>query len=588
MKGRKHKNGGIDIGKDLEVENNEVMQTSPKEIKVYSAQKFLGGQSPAELVLKGNNPDKVFEAQEHYKKVHKINDDGTKKKAKWGWFKKLFGMDNNNNDNDNVENIQTPVMGEDNSNNNNSNNYKQDVASRQAYAESKYDINVKNSKNAKGLYQIRPIAVKEYNRQTGDSISYESVLNPDTAIMVRNKLMDSYMNKSWVANPKNENDTVTTFKAAMAYNMGEDNARIALNSMKENGIDIYSINGLLKGIKDTDVKSYAGFIATGNSQKDKIYLNDSIYKVYRAKNKNLDDKIRKSQKFGGMNNSTKNAIVLGYSHSTGKRKKAQFGLAQSYYDTMNLSFKKPNISYNYGDITTYGDKTNNQKQNNDKSGLFSGLYWGTQGLNSLGQMVGGIIGASADYKQNMSRIKSQEEIIDRLKAPQESLTKLKTNFNINPQLSEAENRLGQTIRDIDANTSSSQTALNRKRNARLNASLLKNQLFGQKENIETHLINQDRMQQAQTMARNVERESQYALTKANAKMQLEKEKAAAKSAKIQNITGSVLGGLGSLANAGLNYLQLGAGLAANPNSKKATFSFLDRAKFGKKIKLKKC
>lgn len=83
MKGKKHKNGGIDIGKDLEVEGDEVMQTSPSEIKVFSAQKFLGGESPADLVLKGGNPDMVFNAQENYKKKHKMNDDGSKKRKRW-------------------------------------------------------------------------------------------------------------------------------------------------------------------------------------------------------------------------------------------------------------------------------------------------------------------------------------------------------------------------------------------------------------------------------------------------------------------------------------------------------------------------
>ena len=105
MKGRKHKNGGIDIGKDLEVEGGEVMQTSPNEIKVFSAQKFLGGESPAELILSGANPDKVFAIQEKYKDIHGINDDGTKKKARWGIFERLFR--------NKKDNTQPPVKGED-------------------------------------------------------------------------------------------------------------------------------------------------------------------------------------------------------------------------------------------------------------------------------------------------------------------------------------------------------------------------------------------------------------------------------------------------------------------------------------------
>lgn len=93
MKGRKHEQGGIDIGKDprtgLEVEDGEVMHISPTEVKVFSAVPFLNGESPAEKVIKGNNPNKVFNAQERYKDVNNINDDGTKKKAEYGILDKI-------------------------------------------------------------------------------------------------------------------------------------------------------------------------------------------------------------------------------------------------------------------------------------------------------------------------------------------------------------------------------------------------------------------------------------------------------------------------------------------------------------------
>lgn len=83
MKGRKHKDGGIDIGKNprtgLEVESDEIVHTSPKELKVYSSVPFLNGISPAEKLLGGENPNKVFDEQQRFKKVNNINDDGSKK-----------------------------------------------------------------------------------------------------------------------------------------------------------------------------------------------------------------------------------------------------------------------------------------------------------------------------------------------------------------------------------------------------------------------------------------------------------------------------------------------------------------------------
>lgn len=82
MQGRKHEQGGIDVGRNpktgLEVEGEEVMQVTPKEVRVYSSVPFLRGVSPAELVLNGADANKVFAAQEKYKDNNRINDDGTK------------------------------------------------------------------------------------------------------------------------------------------------------------------------------------------------------------------------------------------------------------------------------------------------------------------------------------------------------------------------------------------------------------------------------------------------------------------------------------------------------------------------------
>lgn len=84
MAGRKHKNGGIDIGKNprtgLEVEDGEVMHVNNNEIKVFSSVPFLNGESPAQKVLGGENPTTVFKEQENFKDRNGINDDGTKKR----------------------------------------------------------------------------------------------------------------------------------------------------------------------------------------------------------------------------------------------------------------------------------------------------------------------------------------------------------------------------------------------------------------------------------------------------------------------------------------------------------------------------
>lgn len=96
MNGRKHSQGGIDIGPSdktgIEVEDGEVVETNGNELKVYSAQPILNGASPAKLVMGGANPNKVFKAQEDFKDRNGINDDGTK--AKYGKEKYVVKSDN--------------------------------------------------------------------------------------------------------------------------------------------------------------------------------------------------------------------------------------------------------------------------------------------------------------------------------------------------------------------------------------------------------------------------------------------------------------------------------------------------------------
>lgn len=108
MNGRKHSQGGIDIGPSdktgIEVEGGEVVETNGNELKVYSAQPILNGASPAQLVMGGANPNKVFKAQEDFKDKNRINDDGSKYQN--GGMKK-----NNYNKNDNTT-VAKPVIQE--------------------------------------------------------------------------------------------------------------------------------------------------------------------------------------------------------------------------------------------------------------------------------------------------------------------------------------------------------------------------------------------------------------------------------------------------------------------------------------------
>ena len=76
MQGRPHSRGGIDIGKNLEVEGGEVMEYKPNEVRVFSKEPILNGISPAQYVLGGANPNDVFNAQEYWKRANRVSDDG--------------------------------------------------------------------------------------------------------------------------------------------------------------------------------------------------------------------------------------------------------------------------------------------------------------------------------------------------------------------------------------------------------------------------------------------------------------------------------------------------------------------------------
>lgn len=83
LQGRSHAQGGIDIGENprtgIEAEGGEIVQMKPNELRVLSAQDFIGGGvSPAKQVLAGADPDKVFNEQERFKDRHRLNDDGSK------------------------------------------------------------------------------------------------------------------------------------------------------------------------------------------------------------------------------------------------------------------------------------------------------------------------------------------------------------------------------------------------------------------------------------------------------------------------------------------------------------------------------
>lgn len=90
-----------------------------------------------------------------------------------------------------------------------------------------------------------------------------------------------------------------------------------------------------------------------------------------------------------------------------------------------------------------------------------------------------------------------------------SANKLKTKYNINPQLDRIREDKFEAYRDIDSNTASSRVSLARKQRVRNAADQAANELYGNKENIETNLINQDRRNQQSVRQFNAQQYNQY-------------------------------------------------------------------------------
>lgn len=85
---------GINVGgNEIEAEGGEVAQKKNGALRIFSAQPILGGISPAQAVMSGASKDKVFNAQQRFKRRNHLSDGGDR--AKWGigWIDSLFGND---------------------------------------------------------------------------------------------------------------------------------------------------------------------------------------------------------------------------------------------------------------------------------------------------------------------------------------------------------------------------------------------------------------------------------------------------------------------------------------------------------------
>lgn len=614
MKGRKHEQGGIDIGKNprtgLEVEDGEVMHISPTEVKVFSSVPFLNGESPAEKVMKGNNPNKVFNTQERYKDVNNINDDGTKNnrnrknKSRYGTkkngFEKIKEMQSLAN---NVSTLENPIISPDYTPNYDNTevgkliNYSENPDSigfnkvnRRWYAPKKKGFDKDNFGMGVDKYTGGNISDKIKK----DSEEKEYVTEEDERELRHKRIKSANQSAkrriNFIRKHYNNEGNVTETKEALItnliYNRGsgrtareyfnpedkkyvpmqkailegtDDEVREEINKIyREAGLanrdslvnDFYKKRnkkrmGGLSRSKDygskskpypkVDKKDFAGKnrsypIPTKADAVDALRLaglhgrDDIKTKVYSKY-----PELRKRAKNGGVYTVASNGKTsLRMIPSTGKRIKFENGGTEEIEKIVTLNpeiyslgledelankINQPIINYSnpvekvkYDILDTNGrfnpttgvDLNTKRKYDNKQDIVNKRTYNSliSDGIGIASNIIGSIIGFNAN-KKALDKMKYTKAPVNLIPA------KLKTNININPQLDAIRDQQQAYERQIDANTASSRVALGRKQLGRLNTIKLLNNIYSNKENTETGLINRDKLNQQAVANQNI-------------------------------------------------------------------------------------
>lgn len=614
MKGRKHEQGGIDIGKNprtgLEVEDGEVMHISPTEVKVFSSVPFLNGESPAEKVMKGNNPNKVFNAQERYKDVNNINDDGTKNnrnrknKSRYGTkkngFEKIKEMQSLAN---NVSTLENPIISPDYTpyydttevgklinHSENPDSIGFDKVTQIWYAPKGKDldednfgmgvdrytggnINDKIKKDSKGREYIteederdlRFKRIKSANQSAKRRIDFirkyyndEGNVTETKEALITNLIYNRGSGKTARVYFNTEDKKYVPMQRAILRGT-DDEVRKEINKIyREAGLanrdslvnDFYKrrnkkrMGGLSrskdygsksKPYPNVDKKDFAGKnrsypIPTKSDAIDALRLaglhgrDDIKTKVY-----NKYPELRKRAKNGGVYTVTSNGKTsLRMIPSTGERIKFKNGGIEDIEKTVTLipeiyslglkdelsnKINQPIVNYHtpvegikYDILDTKGrfnpitgvdlntkrdyDNRNNIMKKRGYNSLIS------DGIGIASNIVGSIIGYNAN-KKALKKMKYNKAPVNLIPS------KLKTSININPQLDTIRDQQQAYERQIDANTASSRVALGRKQLGRLNTIKLLNNIYANKENTETELINKDRLNQQAVANQNI-------------------------------------------------------------------------------------
>lgn len=624
MNGRKHSQGGIDIGPSdktgIEVEGGEVVETNGNELKVYSAQPILNGASPAKLVMGGANPDKVFKAQEDFKDRNRINDDGTKYKeggkiyqapdeykrqiAESGSIiiggyptiagnrnykfikgltkasrigrtatnfinlgrQKIYDLANKIDNtwiNQGIKEVYRTTIGKHGSNlprtidyinKNNINENKKamgglsrdkDYGSKRkpypsvakkdfAGGHRSYPIPTKadavDALRLAGLHGRSDVKAKVYNkypelRKKGNVGLVVSISGNVKNGLIHSPSSTGGLRDKFAVGGKRINRHGRTWE----YDE-QIGAYIPITNRTINRTSAYPINKSARG--ETIIGSDYTFRNGRWSKNNNVNTNTNKPNIDNGNRRPQYYAERRLPLFEDGAGITSGLVRAGWSHGNNKGvsmnntnipslsetksngKTPRGGRSKSNQSTQSVPTKTPPIAvYNRNlpkveasipttlPVSTSTPAKGTTSSDGKGQGKFKNLT--TADWIGLGSNVAGSLASYFASRRAINKMRGpgQPTLI--------SANKLKTKYNINPQLDRIREDKFEAYRDIDSNTASSRVSLARKQRVRNAADQAANELYGNKENIETNLINQDRRNQQSVRQFNAQQYNQY-------------------------------------------------------------------------------
>lgn len=624
MNGRKHSQGGIDIGPSdktgIEVEGGEVVETNGNELKVYSAQPILNGASPAQLVMGGANPNKVFKAQEDFKDRNRINDDGTKYKEGGKIYQAPDEYKRQIAESGSIIIGGYPTIA-------GNRNYKfikgLTKASRIGRTATNfinlgrqkiYDLanKIDNTWINQGIKEVYRTTIGKHGSNLPRTIDYinKNNINENKKAMgglsrdkdygSKKKPYPSVAKKDFAGGHRSypiptKADAIDALRLAGLHGRNDVKAKVynkypelrkkgnvglvvSINGNVKNGLihspsstgglrDKFAVGGnrinrhgrtweydekigAYVPITNRTINRTSAYPINKSARGETIIGSDYTFRNGRwSKNNNVNTNTNKPNIDNGNRRPqyyaerrlplfedgagiTSGLVRAGWSHGNNK------GVSMNNTNIPSLSATKSSGKTPRGGRSKSNQSTQSIPTKIPPTAVYnrnlpkveasipttlpvstSTLAKGTTSYDGKGQYkfknltTADWIGLGSNVAGSLASYFASRRAINKMRGPSQptliSASKLKTKYNINPQLDRIREDKFEAYRDIDSNTASSRVSLARKQRVRNAAGQAANELYGNKENIETNLINQDRRNQQSVRQFNAQQYNQY-------------------------------------------------------------------------------